>query len=152
MGFKEAVAAIKKEADGKILYAELRAELKAIADPGIQEVKSAIMGMPVNGVAHKGDPLRAAVAAGAKVGINQSGRLTGVRMYIGKRGMPRGFSSAPRDLNAPGWEHPGGRGGENVPQTGLPGFFDDTLKPKIDELREAIVAAYERMLQRIARR
>lgn len=152
LGFKEAVAAIKRESDGKRLYAELRAEFKAIGDPIVQEVRSNITGMAVHGAAHRGDPLRQKISDNTKIGVNTSGRNTGVRIYVSKRGMPRNFANAPRDFNREGFEHPAGRGGELVAQVGEPDFFDKPAQAKLTEFREAIIGAYERMLDRIAKR
>lgn len=150
--FKEVLALVRAEADGKLLRAELRMEIKAILDPSVLEVKSGVLSMATGGLPHGGPGLREAIARGVKVGVASSGRLTGARVYVSKKGMPRGFANAPRDLNRESWHHPGGRGGADVTQVGAPGFFDRPLADRVAEYRVAITAAVERMAERIAHR
>ena len=150
--FREVFALIKREAGGKLLRAEIVAELRLILAPAVAEVRTGALEMRTSGLAHAGAELRQAVAGNVKVGVNASGRLTGARVYVSKKGMPRRFSNAPRDLNAPQWEHPTGRGGPSVVQVGAPGFFDKPLRGRVREYRRAIEVAVERMAKRIAAR
>lgn len=143
--FKSLYGAMKLEGDGKLLRAELNAGLRTVMVPAVAEVRSAILSMQSAGLS-EGPSLRQVVAAGVKVGINASGRRTGVRVYVSKKGMPRGFSNAPRDLNAAGWEVHGRT------QTGLPGFFDRPLKAAAEASRAVVLAAVRSMAARIASR
>lgn len=149
--FKEVAAKIKAEADGKRLKAELRATIVAILEPSVLQVRAGVLAMHTSGLSHAGGSLREAVAKGVKVGVNSSGRRTGARIYASKRGMPRGFANAPRDLNRDSWEHPD-RGGRMVTQVGAPGFFDKPLKGTARMYRRAISRAVEDMAKRIAAR
>lgn len=143
--FKSLYGAMKLEGDGKLLKAEINAGLRVIMAPAVAEVKSSILGMESAGLS-RGPDLRQAVAAGVKTGINASGRRTGVRVYVSKKGMPRRFSNAPRDLNAEGWEVRGRT------QVGLPGFFDRPLAAAGVAAREVVLAAVRSMARRIASR
>lgn len=149
--FREVMRAMKAEAGGRLLRAEFRTEIKAILAPAVDEVRQGVLNWAVpGGPAHHGLPLRQAVAAGIKVGIASSGRATGARVYASKKGMPRNFANAPRDLNRESWEHPGGHGGPMITQVGVPAFFDRPLRARAGEFRAAILAATERMAERIA--
>lgn len=149
--FKEVAAKIKKEADGKRLKAELWLTIRTILEPSVAEVRSGILEMRSAGLAHAGAGLRQAVARSVKVGINTTGRKTGARVYATKRGMPRNFANAPRDLNKPQWTHPD-RAGRDVVQVGQPGYFDKPLKGKARLYRRAIVRAVDDMAKRVAER
>lgn len=149
--FRALALRMKRESDGKLLRAELYGEIKTILAPAVEDVKQGFLAIASNGD-HVGDPLRPAVAKNVKVGISAGSRLTGARIYVSKKGLPRGFSNAPRDLNADSWEHPGGRGGPNVTQIGDPGVFDRPLKARAREFRKAVNRAVENMARRMAGR
>jgi len=151
--FRALIARIKTEADGKLLRRELYAEIRGLMQPAVAEVRQGFMQMQTGGLSHAGPELRPAVAANVKVGLSSGARLTGARIYVSKKGLPRKFSNAPRDINAGQWEHPAGRGAETtVTQQGAPGVFDDPLRARAPELREAITEAMRHMADRIAAR
>lgn len=143
--FKALYAGMKAEGDGKLLRAEIGVGFRTIMAPAVTEVKSGILGMQSAGLT-VGPSLRQAAAGGVKVGINATGRNTGVRVYISKKGMPRKFKNAPRDLNADQWEV---RGRE---QTGVPLFFDRPLAQAGRASKAVVLAAMRSMARRIASR
>jgi len=143
--FKALYAGMKAEGDGKLLKAEIGVGFRTIMAPAVTEVKSGILGMQSAGLT-VGASLREAVAGGVKVGINATGRNTGVRVYISKKGMPRKFKNAPRDLNADQWEVRGRT------QSGVPEFFDGPLAQAGRASKAVVIAAMRSMARRIASR
>jgi hypothetical protein len=151
---------LRAETDGKRLEVELRADFRASLEPLLPEIRAGALeyhngtlGTERNGaLGHGGDSLGEAVAAGVKVGVNLSGRLAGARIYISKKGMPRQFRDAPRDINRPGgWKHPNWGRGEST-QIGKPNFFDKPIKARLDQFRAVAQAVMDRMAARIAAR
>lgn len=143
--FKALYGAMKTEGDGKLLRAEINTGLRVLMMPAVSEVKSAILSMHSASLS-RGPSLRQVVAGGVKVGINATGKRTGVRVYVSKRGMPRKFANAPRDLNAAGWDVQGRT------QVGVPGFFDRPLAAAGQAARAVILTAVRAMAERIASR
>src|SRR5262245_61826036 len=146
-------AALASEADGKKLKRQLSKELKAVLEPAKSEVISGLMSVGGAEPA-EGEPLRAAVAAGIKIDVRYSGRQTGVRLRARKTPATRGFANAARRLNAKkGWRHPVyGNTEVWVQQTGNPGYWDDPLDRRQDDMRKAALKAGQDMLRRIASR
>lgn len=143
-GFKEMFARMKAEENGKLLQLEFRRELKALMEPAVQEVKAGVLEYQGAGLNRRGASLTQVISGKVKVGVNASGRLTGVRIYISKVGMPRNFANAPRDLNAKSWQVRGRM------QVGPVGFFDKPTKKRAREARKVIEAAMDRMAKRMA--
>lgn len=143
--FKSLYRAMKAEEDGKLLKAEIGVGLRTIMQPAVAEVRSAVLSMHSAGLS-RGPSLRQAVANNVKVGINASGRRTGVRVYVSKKGMPRKFANAPRDLNSEGWEVQGRT------QVGRPGWFDRPLSATAAAAKAAVITAMRAMAERIAAR
>jgi len=147
--FREVAKALKAEAEGKLYKAELQAEIRVILAPAVDEVRSGVLNWPVSGLPHGGPSLRQEIAANIKVGFSSGVRKAGARVYARRKG-PRGFDSAPRDVNRAGWERTT-RAGVVLVQVGVPGFFDDPLRARRAQYRAAIVAATERMAKRIGK-
>lgn len=158
-------AAMKAEADGKKLEAGIRVAFRVALQPLVPEVQSGVLEYHSAALhaARGGLSLAQAVAAGVKVGVNLSGRHTGARIYISKKGMPRGFTNAPRDLNKKnGWQHPSihhrgklGKallGARMVRQIGPVGFFDKPITAKLGHYRVVCQAVMDQMAERIAAR
>ena len=158
---EEVVSALRYEEDGKQLRKEMTANLKAAVEPALPEIRSglAVIGRSETQVT---PALAATVASKVRIAARFTGPRTGVRVSIGKKGMPRDFVNAPRRLNAAkGWRHPVPRRPRKdgsmpeeqwVDQMGAPGYFDDPLRARRDEMRLAVQIAVEQMSQRIARR
>lgn len=146
--------ALAAEADGKQLRKDLAREIRQSLEPGKAEVIGRVhAAMPSGSSPREGPPLRAAVARSVKVEARLSGRSTGARIKVTKRGMPRRFVNAPKRLNADGgWSHPVFGRPETVTQRGAPGWFDDTLAGHGGRYRAAVVAAMESAARRIASR
>ena len=154
-------AVMRAESDGKKLEAELRTAFKTALAEIVPEIQRGVLeyhnaGLSVESGGSLGgdrDSLGEAVAAGVKVGVSLSGRLTGARIYISKKGMPRGFKNAPRDLNKEGgWEHPGYGGRGKYKQVGPVGFFDKPIQRKLTRARELCQGVMDQMAARIAAR
>lgn len=150
--FRRVAAALDDEADGREWRRELAAELHTALAPGVDAARAAVLAMP-GGLPHAGEPLRQAVAAAVTSEIRLSGASAGARIRARKRGMPRGFTNAPKRLNARrGWRHPVFSPDVWVTQRGEPGWFDDTLRPLRPAMRAAAERALQSRAQRIARR
>jgi len=147
--FREVVKLIKAEANGKVLKAELYAAIRVVLAPAVEEVHQGVLNWPTSGLPHGGPSLRQEVAANIKVGVAGGGIRTGARVYARRRG-PRGFASAPRDINRVSWQRTT-RGGVEVTQVGVPGFFDDPLRKRRAEFQRAVIEVTERMAKRIAK-
>lgn len=150
--FDRVARAVQSEAGGRRLRADLVDELEDAVDPAVHEVRSALLGMHTGGLAHGGEPLRAAVAAGIHDQVVLTGSAAGVRVIASKEGMPRGFRLAAKRLNARGWRHPVFGGRVTVRQVGAPGFFDDTLSRYAPAARRGVERAIENSVNRMARR
>jgi hypothetical protein len=145
--------ALRYEQDGKQLRKDLVTNLKAAVEPALPVIRSGLMTMSTH--SRVTPALRTVVLSKLKVTTRTTGDRAGVRVAIGKAGMPRGFKNAPRRLNKPeGWRHPlfGRRDKPWVAQRGAPGYFDRPLEERQDEMRAAVVQAVQDMSERIARR
>jgi hypothetical protein len=149
-GIRRLAIALHAEADGKKLRRDFIRELRQAVDPAKDKAKSAIMSMHSSGLT-RGQPLRAAIASQVKSEVRVSGKLTGIRVKAGSRGMPRRFAQAPRRTNSGGWRHPvfGRDTRVWVHQIGKPGWFDDTLAAGRDDYRIAVHRAMEATARRI---
>lgn len=124
-------------------------ELRPAIEPALPVIRGELMAM--GGSLTAEPPLRATVAAGLSTSVRTTGAYPGVRVQIGRKGMPRGFANAARRINDGQWTHPVyGRGG-SAEQAGARGFFDDPLNARRAEMREAIVAALDDWAGTIAR-
>jgi hypothetical protein len=143
--------ALKYEEDGARLRRALTKELRTAVAPAVAEAKGRVMAMGTAGLPHAGEPLRAAVARRVTAQARLTGRSAGVRVRASKKGMPRGFANAPKRLNAAGgWRHPVfGDADRWVDQTGAPGWFDDPLRARRAEYRQAVERAVKDMADRI---
>lgn len=149
--FRRVAAALDDEADGKEFRRDLATALHAALSPGVDAVRSAVLGMDSGGIREGGEPLRQAVAAGvvSEVRLDQGT----ARIRARKRGMPRNFPNAPKRLNqARGWRHPVFSPDVWVSQRGRPGWFDDTLRRLRPQLRAAAGEALQARATRITRR
>jgi len=141
------VSALKREADGKQLARDLVKELRVIGQPALLAVRRSILSMDSHSEVTPG--LRASTARATRLSVRSTGKRAGISIYTSKSGMPRGFKTAPKHLNAVrGWRHPVFGTDRWVAQVGKPGWFDDTLKP----FKEPAKKAAGRVLQAAARR
>lgn len=143
--------AVRAEADGKALRKDLLKHLRKTADPIKQEAKSNLLGIASAGLS-QGQPLRQAVASQIKAEARLSGRSTGVRLKVRRKGMPRGFDNAPKALNNPqGWRHRVYGRDVWTQQVALPGeWFDRATRRKHSELRKAVIEAMNETAKRVA--
>lgn len=126
------------------------AGLKEAIAPALPVIQAEVMAMGGGIVSEP--PLRAAVAGALKTNVRYTGDAPGVRVFIGRTGMPRGFTMAARRINRGEWTHPVyNRPNSDVIQRGKRGFFDDPLQARRDELRKAIERALENIGEEIAR-
>lgn len=149
---EQVATAIRFEEDGKQLRKDMLTNLRAAVEPAIPVIKAGVMSMSGHG--RVSPSLSTTVANKVRVATRLTGDRAGVRVSIGKAGMPRGFRNAPKRLNrAEGWRHPVfGNRDVWVSQRGVPGYFDLPLQDRRDELRAAVVRAVEDMSERLARR
>lgn len=145
--------ALKDEADGKQLRKELSKKLREALEPIKEEARSNLMGIASAGLS-QGAPLRSAVASQMKAEARLSGRNTGARLKVRRKGMPRGFHNAPKALNNPqGWRHRVYGRDVWTQQVALPSeWFDRATRAHRDDAAEAAMEAVEDMAQRIATR
>ena len=150
----QAVArALSAEADGKKFRRELAKNIRQALEPAKAAVSSKLMGMSSAGLPVKGPPLRATVLKGLKAEARLTGRSTGARLRIRKKGMPRGFANAPKRLNSKkGWRHKVFGREVWVRQIGEPEYFDRPLREGKDEYKAAVLQAMNDMAERIARK
>lgn len=142
-----------QEADGKRLRRELSKALRKALEPAKQEIRAGLMGMGTGGIPAEGPPLRTTVLRQLKVETRLSGRRTGARIRIRKRGMPRGFDNAPKRLNAKkGWRHPVYGRDVWVQQVGEPDFFDRPTTANRARYRVAIRQVLRQHARHITRR
>jgi hypothetical protein len=147
---RDVALALAREEDGLRLRRDLAAQLEKAVEPGVEAAKAGILSLGSAGLS-KGDSIRKAIADQVDTKVKLGGRSTGVRVRALKKGMPRGFDNAPMRFNRQkGWRHPvppprlpEGVEGPPVPpqwvqQVGKPGWFDDPLRDRRDEYRDAV--------------
>lgn len=148
---QRAAIALKAEVDGKTLRSELMRDLRRVADPLVQELKSSIETAPTHS-AFLGEPLRQGIADKIKPIVRLTGRSTGVSIRAMKTPGIRRFSGAARAFNKPGFRHRVFGKNVWVPQVGKPGWFDRTTEAKKEEFATAVRSAVEALAKRIADR
>ncbi|WP_189243175.1 hypothetical protein [Planobispora rosea] len=150
-GLKALGRALKTEADGKAMRRDLIRELKKPLVPAVAEIKSGLMAMSAGGLRPGGEALRTAVARRIRPEVKLSGFRAGVRVKARKTPAARGFANAPKRLNsAKGWRHPVfGHRDRWVVQFGRPDYFDDPLRNRRADFRQAVVEAMESTARRI---
>lgn len=142
---------LAEETDARQLKRDLGEMLQEAVAPALPIIRGEVMAM--GGAITADPPLRATVADGLKTKVRYSGSSPGVRVSIGRKGMPRGFSDAARRINQGSWSHPVyGRPGSSVTQIGAVDFFDRPLQNRKEELRKAVEKALDAMAERIAGR
>lgn len=142
-----------EQADGKRLRRELSKDLRQALEPARQQVRSGLMGMGTAGIPVDGPPLRTVVLSKLKAESRLTGRSTGARLRIRKKGMPRGFDNAPKRLNSKkGWRHPVHGGDVWVQQTGEPDYFDRPTRQHKAAYRAAILKVMNAHARRITRK
>jgi hypothetical protein len=143
--------AMRKEADGKELRKDLIKELKTAIDPAVSAVAGKLRAMP--GTIHGAPPLGSYLASRTKATVRLSGRMTGVRVSIGKTPKIRNFTYAARRLNRGQWRRQVyGRGVWVVQRSSIEGYFDDTLNADKRKYRKAVENAVDKMARRLAAR
>jgi CubicO group peptidase (beta-lactamase class C family) len=142
--------ALRYEQDGMKIRRQIAAELRKAVEPAIADAKGRITAMHSTGLAHKGEPLRTAIASKVKAQARLSGKASGVRVRVATTPDLRGFRLAPRRANRRGgWRHPVyGNRDRWVHQTGAIGWFDDAMHANPDRY----VAALQQVIEDAARR
>ena len=152
-GLQALARALGRESDGKKFRRELAKNMRNALEPAKAEVRSALMGMGSAGIPVEGAPLRATVLSQLKAEARLTGRSTGARIKIRRRGMPRGFVNAPKRLNRQrGWRHQVFGRDVWVQQVGEPEYFDRPLREGHAKYRAAVLEAMEDMARRIAKK
>jgi hypothetical protein len=144
---------MRAEANSKALKAELVAAFRAAVEPGINEVKSKLQGMPANGTVSK-PALGSYLASRVKLSVRLSGRRAGVFIRIPFTPNVRGFKLAARRLNRDVWRHPvyGNKTVWVEQESPIPGYFDEALMKYKEEYRAAVIAACRRLAMRLGQR
>lgn len=149
--FRRLVRALNEEAHGTAWQSDAADELEDALQPGVSAVRGAIMGMATGGLPHAGESLRVAVAGAVEPVVRFAGPRPGARIRA-KTITLRGFTQAPRRLNARSWRHPIHGSDVWVTQIGAPGWFDETLKVTHPRLAAGARKALERRAERISRK
>lgn len=145
--------ALGAQADGKRLRRELSKSLRQALEPARQEVRAGLLGMGTAGIPVEGPPLRTTVLKQLRAETRLTGRSTGAKLRIRKRGMPRGFANAPKRLNAKkGWRHPVGGRDVWVTQLGEPEYFDRPTLQHRARYRAAVLQVMNEHARHITRR
>jgi hypothetical protein len=159
-GLRDVALALAREEDGLRLRRDLASELEKAVEPGAEAAKAGILSLGSAGLS-KGESIRKAIADQVDVKARLGGRSAGVRVRALKKGMPRGFDNAPMRFNRQSWRHPvppprlpeGAEGPPEPPewvtQVGKPGWFDDPLRDRRDEYRDAVQKVVADMAGRI---
>lgn len=144
--------ALKAEEDGKKLRRDLMKQIRESLDETKRDAHSNLMGLSTAGLS-QGEPLRAAVASQMKAQARLSGRYTGARLVVRRKGMPREFLNAPKALNNPkGWRRQIYGRDVWVQQIAVPTeWFDSATRAARERDREAVLQAMEDMAARIAK-
>lgn len=151
---------LAKESDGAKLKLELARNLRKAVEPAVRDIKTGALRIKRSGsdarrptkkkpVPESSISLGAAIARGIGTQVRMKGRAAGVSVRAKKAGMPRGFTNAPKRINAAKFRHPVYGTGKWVDQVGAPGFFDDPLKKGRLAYRAACVRAMDDMAARI---
>lgn len=141
------------EADGKRLRRELAKDLRQALEPAKQEIRAGLMGMSTAGLPVAGPPLRTIVLSKLKAEARLTGRSTGARLRIRKKGMPRGFDNAPKRLNRrSGWRHQVYGRDVWVQQVGEPDYFDRPTRQHKAQYRAAVLKVMNEHARRITRK
>jgi hypothetical protein len=146
--------ALKAEADGKALRRDLAKNLRTAAEPAMADARGNLMGIATpGGSASAGPPLRTTVLGQMKAQARLSGRSTGARVAVRRRG-PRGFELAARRLNRKrGWRHPVFGTDSWVQQKATPvEWFDRAMREHRKDFRDGVLKAVTEMAQRLASR
>lgn len=140
-------------ADGKRLRRELARDLRQALEPAKQEIRAGLMGMGTAGIPVDGPPLRTTVLSKLKAEARLTGRSTGARLRIRKKGMPRGFLNAPKRLNSKkGWRHRVYGRDVWVQQVGEPEFFDRPTRQHKAAYRAAVLKVMNEHARHITRK
>lgn len=148
--------ALKEEADGKKLRRDLLKSMRQSVEPLKQEVTSNLLSLADTSPADGVPPLRSVVKTKIKAEARLSGRYTGARLKVGRKGMPREFDNAARRLNArKGWRHPVFGTKTWVKQRAQPKeWFDSATRDRAnrEQVREDVIEVMNNMAERIARK
>lgn len=149
----------------KVLRLELQAAARAAALPIVNDVKAAVLAIPVTGGGGGGSFARAAaakrtpkgghglrntIASATGMQIRTTGRLSGVRIRINVSKLPPDQQSLPWALDSPtGWRHPVfGDSNVWVRQRGHP-YFEVTIRKHHAAARAKVEAAMDVTLSKL---
>lgn len=144
----------KAQSDGRKLRAELVANIAAITEPVVSEIRSTLQAVPHDGPSPSDPAMGPFLASRVKTSMRFAGYRTGVSVKMRKTPQLRGFAFASRRLNRRTWRHKVfGKDAVWVEQTSpIPGFFDDPFQNKKAEYRAAVMEAVAAMRSRLIRR
>jgi hypothetical protein len=101
-------------------------------------------------LASGGFDLRRMIAASIQTKVSYSGNRQGVRIRVDPTRLGHGAKNLPERIDEGRWRHPVyGNRDVWVTQTGKPGWFTATADRHTAQVREQIVAAADRAMQRI---
>lgn len=144
--------ALNSEADGKKLRRELAKNIRTAMEPVKNQALANLAGITDTSRARATPALRPVIRSKVKAQARLSGRTTGARLHVGRKGMPRDFALAARRLNRTrGWRHRVFGTDTWVQQVARPDkWFDRATERAATEARKAVLDAMEAMAQRIA--
>lgn len=140
------------EAEGSARFrTQLARNLERAARPGADAVRARVMAIPSRGGRRNGGGIRRAIAQAVRVEVRLEPQVTGVRIAIGRRTMPRQFANAPKRFNQRAFRRPVYGSRASVLQRGEP-YFENTLNPGRPRYAAACHDAMDDMADRIALR
>lgn len=150
--------ALRKQADGKRLRAELTKELRQAARPLVPKVKAAWRSAPSSRgkATRRGGSLRGQLAKATRVEARLTGKQAGVRVRTDGRRMPDRMKALPgyvEGVRQRPWRHPVyGNRNTWVTQEPFPRFYDAVAGPG-DEVaaRRAVNQAIDKVFDAIER-
>lgn len=151
--FKDALERLQRalaaEAGGARLRRDTARNLEVAIRPALRAVAARVMTIPSKGGPRRGGgSIRRAIAQAITSAVRLEPRVTGVRVVIERRTMPRGFADAPKRLNQETFRRPVYGRGETI-QRGQP-YFEETLQDGLPAYRRACVEALDDMAARVA--
>jgi hypothetical protein len=135
--------------NGAELKKDLIKALRVAVEPGVQDVKAKLSGLPSSEARPSlGGYLRARV----RTQVRLTGDRAGVRVRIQQTPALRDFKLAAKRLNQQSWRRKNLAGNWTEQVSPIPGYFDETLYGRRDEYRAAVMLVINRFARRIGER
>lgn len=156
-------------ARGKGLRANLRKQIVEAGKPAVEEVKQAVLAIPITShggggaqrrsynvgrattarakksASRRNTQLRSTIASATRMQITAKG----IRIVVNSSKLPEDQRSLPRHLDsAKGWRHPTFAHSPWVRQKGKP-YFGETIKKHAPDIRRAVVKAMDETIAQI---